>query len=249
MDGDVTREHYDRLAPSYDQNWAYSGEFVRWMTGCILARLQLTSSDLVLDLGSGTGLYARGLAQHAAAVVCADTSAQMLAQLPAGDRLIPVHASAQDIAASRAVLPCERYDAMLLKEVLHHVADPAGTVSGLAGLLRPGGRMLVVILPLTISYPLFAAALAEFARHQPDPAAIAAAMSSAGLRVTWNQEGFPLAFPAGRYLGMVRDRYMSLLSAFGDAALEAGVAEIAAAHPGELIEFTGTFAFVLGTVA
>src|ERR1022692_3201338 len=49
-----------------------------------------------------------------------------------------------------------------------------------------------------------------------------------------------------RYLGMVRDRYMSLLSEFSDADLEQGIAEIDERHPGELLEFGDRFAFVLG---
>ena len=36
MNGDVTRNHYERLTAGYDQNWAYSPEFLAWMTGCIL---------------------------------------------------------------------------------------------------------------------------------------------------------------------------------------------------------------------
>jgi SAM-dependent methyltransferase len=118
---------------------------------------------------------------------------------------------------------CERFDAMLLKEVLHHVAGPAQVIAGLARLLRPGGRMLVVMLPRTIGYPLFAAALAEFERHQPDPAHVAAAMEAAGLRAVHTEESFPLVFDTGRYRQMVRDRCMSPLAAFDDAALEAVV--------------------------
>jgi ribosomal protein S18 acetylase RimI-like enzyme len=62
-------------------------------------------------------------------------------------------------------------------------------------------------------------------------------------------QSFPLRFPAERYLQMVRGRYMSLLSYFDDAQLEAGVAEIRRAHPGETVAFTDTFVFVLGTAA
>jgi SAM-dependent methyltransferase len=138
------------------------------------------------------------------------------------------------------------FDAMLLKEVLHHVGDRAGVICGLARLLKPGGRMLVAMLPAQISYPLFAGALRVFAEHQPDPADIADQMRDAGLTAEVTQDSFPLVFPAERYLQMVRDRYMSLLSAFGDKELEAGVAEIRRDHPGERIEFTDTFAFVLG---
>ena len=249
MNGDVTREHYDRLAATYDENWAHSPEFIGWMTGCILERLRISGADLVADIGSGTGLFARGLAQHAAAVVCVDASAAMLAQVPAGERLITVTANVEDLAAGRVALPYERFDAMLLKEVLHHVDDRAAVISGLARLLRPGGRMLVVMLPTHISYPLFADALKLFTQRQPDPAGIAEAMRGAGLRAELTYESFPLIFDTERYLQMVRNRYMSLLSSFDDAQLEAGMAEIRRARLGEKLAFSDTLAFVLGTAA
>jgi SAM-dependent methyltransferase len=246
---DVTRDHYDRLAATYDENWAYDPDFVEWMTGCIVQRLQITDGDVVADIGCGTGLFARGLAQHAAAVVCVEPSAAMLAQVPASDRLIPVRASAEDLAAGRVALPHDGYDAVLLKEVLHHVGDRAAVIAALARLLRPGGRMLVAMLPTRISYPLFAAALKLFTDRQLDPADVADEMRSAGLEAELSNDSFPLSFPTERYLGMVRDRYMSLLSYFDDAQLEAGVAEIRRANLGERVEFTDTFTFVLGTAA
>jgi ubiquinone/menaquinone biosynthesis C-methylase UbiE len=246
---DVTQDHYDRLAATYDENWAYDQDFVEWMTGCILQRLRITAGDVVADIGCGTGLFARGLAQHAGAVVCVEPSAAMLAQVPADDRLIPVRASAEDMATGRVALPHDRYDAVLLKEVLHHVEDRAAVITGLTRLLRPGGRMLVAMLPTRISYPLFGAALKLFTDRQLDPADVADEMRSAGLEAELSYDSFPLSYPTERYLGMVRDRYMSLLSYFDDAQLEAGVAEIQRAHPGERVEFTDTFTFILGTAA
>ncbi len=245
----VTREHYARLAATYDQNWAHSPEFVAWMTGCIQQRLRITGADQVIDIGCGTGLYARELALDAASVVCADSSAPMLAQLPHDGRLTAVNASAEDLASGRVRLPAERFDAMLVKEVLHHVEDQGQVIGGLARLLKPGGRMLVAMLPATISYPLFASALELFTRQQPDPADIAAQMRAAGLEAELAYESFPLEFPAERYLQMVRDRHMSLLSHFSDAELEAGVAEIRRDHPGDQISFEDRFAFVLGVKA
>ena len=244
---DVTRDHYARLAARYDENWSHSPAYLEWMTGAIRQQLGLTGTQLLADIGCGTGLYSRRLAPYASAVACAGPSAEMLAQVPAGDRLIRVAASAQDLAAGRARLPHEGYDAILLKEVLHHVDDRAAVIGGLARLLRPGGRMLVVMLPAEISYPLFTAALRVFAARQPDPAEVAGEMDSAGLRAGVSYLAYPLAFPAERYLAMVRNRYMSLLSAFDDEQLEAGVAEIRAAHPDDEITFTDTFAFIVGS--
>lgn len=249
MNESVTRDHYARLAATYDENWAYSPAYLEWMTGCIRQQLDLTRTDLVADIGCGTGLYARRLAEHAQVVVCAEPSAPMLAQVPRDDRLIAVAASAEDLAAGRVKLPHDGYDAVLLKEVLHHVQDRAGVVAGLTRLLRPGGRMLVVMLPTEISYPLFAAALRTFTDQQPDPTDVARDMRDAGLQAEVTLQHFPLRFKTERYLQMVRNRYMSLLSMFDDEQLEAGVAEIRQAHPEDEVEFTDTFAFVLGTAA
>lgn len=247
MGRDVTRAHYDRLADRYDENWAYSPEFIRWMTDGILGRLSLSSRDLMLDLGCGTGLYSRGLGEHTGTVVCADPSPAMLEQLPADEGLIPLCAGAEDLAEGRITPPHDGYDAILLKEVLHHVADPPQVLAGLARLLRPGGRILVVMLPTTIDYPLFEAALTLFRERQPDPEDVATAMDRSGLRAELTYDAFPLTFTVERYTRMVRDRYMSLLSSFDDAEIEAGISEIRREHPGPEVHFLDRFAFILGT--
>lgn len=244
---DETQAHYDRLAPEYDQNWTYSSEFLEWMTGCIVDRLRLSSGDRVLDVGCGTGLYARRLVERTGCVVCVDPSAGMLEQVPGDPGLEAVQASAEDLASGRAVLPVDRFEAILVKEAIHHVADPAEVIEGLAGLLAPVSRLLIVMLPTSIDYPLFPAAHDRFRELQPDPEVIAAAVADVGLEVSLFYDDFPLRFPTERYLTMVRNRYLSLLSLFDDEELAAGVAEIRHRHPGPQVEFRDRFAFVLGT--
>ncbi|MGB8230807.1 MAG: class I SAM-dependent methyltransferase [Pseudonocardiaceae bacterium] len=240
-----TQAHYDRLAPVYDQNWAYSPDFLEWMSGCILARLRVEPGDRVLDVGCGTGLYARRLAEHAELVVCVDPSARMLEQLPDRPRLVAVQASAEDLVVGSTLL-VDRFEAILVKEAIHHVTDRGAVIGGLARLLAPGGRLLVVMLPTRIDYPLFQAAHDRFRKLQPDPEAIATAMVEAGLAVELSYDEFPLVFPTERYLAMVQDRYMSLLSTFDDEEVDAGVEEIRRRYPGGRVEFKDRFAFVLG---
>ena len=159
-----TRAHYDRLAPVYDQNWAYSPGFLEWMSGCILAHLRVQPGDRVVDVGCGTGLYARRLAERTGSVVCVDPSARMLDQIPDDPRLVVVQASAEDLASGSTLLPGDRFEAILVKEAIHHVADRGAVISGLATLLAPGGRFLIVMLPTSIEYPLFQAAHDRFVR-------------------------------------------------------------------------------------
>jgi len=249
-EGDLT-SHYERLAGRFDANWAYSDAFVSWMAGRICERLEPRDGDRVLDAGCGTGLYARGLALRAGSVVCADTSAAMLRQLPAGGQFVPVCASVEDVASRRAALPYGQFDAVLAKEVLHHVphAGRREALSGLAGLLAPGGRLLVVMLPPAIGYPLFGAALRRYERRPTDPAEVGAVLTGAGLRVDVTYDSFPLALAKERWLAMVAERYMSLLAGFSDEELRAGIEEIGACFPGPVLEFEDRFAFVLGTAA
>lgn len=189
----------------------------------------------------------RGLLERTDEVVFIGPSAKMLDQLPGDDAYIPVHGSAEDIIADRARLPYEQFDAILVKEAIHHVKERRRVLNGLAGLLAPGGRLLVVMLPTHIDYPLFDRALAIFDEHQPDPRDVASAMEDSGLQVDLAYESFPLSFPKARYLRMVRNRYISLLSMFDDEELEAGIREIDERHPEDPLQFPDRFAFVLGT--
>ncbi|MBL7498746.1 class I SAM-dependent methyltransferase [Frankia sp. CNm7] len=229
------------------------------MTGQIASALALTAADRIADVGCGTGLFARRLVElvrPAAPVLCVDPSEGMLSQLPDDPGLVPVQASAEQLARrpeeSRVPvrLPSRgSLTAVVVKEAIHHVAaeDRSWVVAGLAGLLAPGGRLLVVMLPTTIGYPLFDAALERFTQLQPNPEDIAGFMRAAGLTASVAYQEFELAIPKDRYLAMVRDRYMSLLASFSDAEIDAGVADIDAHHPGPVLVFPDRFAFVLGT--
>jgi hypothetical protein len=71
-------------------------------------------------------------------------------------------------------------------------------------------------------------------------------VSDSGLETELTYDGYQLSFPKGRYLAMVRNRYMSLLSGFTDAELEQGITQIRERYPGDRLEFPDTFAFIRG---
>jgi SAM-dependent methyltransferase len=241
-----TAGHYERLAGRYDANWAYSPAYIAWMTGRIVAHGSIGAKDAVADVGCGTGLYACQLAAVVGQVTGADPSQAMLDQVPVGSGVTPLLASAQDLASGRVRLPGETADVIVMKEAVHHIPadERARTLRGLAGLLRPGGRIVIAMLPTRIGYPLFTAALERFEAGQPDPGDIAGMLADFGLSAQVTYEGYELEIPADRYLAMVRDRYMSLLSEFTGKEIEDGIAEIRERHPGDVLTFTDRFAFI-----
>lgn len=113
--------------------------------------------DCAADIGCGTGLYTPMIRSRAKRVVGVAPSARMLAQLPDEADVLPVQASMEDVASNHRVLPNTTFDAILVKESIHHVdsTDRAAVLSDLAGRLQPSGRLMVVMLPTRISYPLF----------------------------------------------------------------------------------------------
>ncbi|AVH59034.1 MULTISPECIES: class I SAM-dependent methyltransferase [Streptomyces] len=245
------RGHYEELAAEYDEHWIYGPDHVPWMSGRIAAALRLDPTDRIADIGSGTGLFAKEVAKHLRPrhpVLCVDPSEAMLRQLgtPPPADLTPIVASAEDIAEGSTRLPYEQLDAMWLKESVHHVADPARTLRGLADRLAPGGRLLVVMLPASIQYPLFEAALARFEELQPDPALIEGHLRAAGLEAGLSYVEHELRIDRDKYFGMVRARYMSLLSTFSESEIEKGIDEMRVAHSEPVLAFPDRFAFVLG---
>ncbi|WP_308405091.1 methyltransferase [Streptomyces sp. B93] len=245
-----TGAHYEALAGEYDELWVYRPEYVPWMSARIAEALRLGVGDRVADIGTGTGLFAQEIARQVRPrqpILCVDPSQAMLSQIaPSPDTLTPLLASAEDVAERRVTLPYDQLDAVFMKESVHHLADQAGTLRGLADWLAPGGRLLVVMLPTTIQYPLFQAALDRFEELQPDPADIVEHLRAAGLEADLGYVEHELRIDKERYLRMVRARYMSLLSTFSDGEMEGGLEEMRAAHPEAVLTFPDRFAFVLG---
>lgn len=242
--------HYDRLAENYERFWVGREKYVTWMTARIAHWIDPAAGARMIDIGGGTGLFLRKLIDFASPstpILCADPSQGMLDAIPPDPRIRPVLGAAEQIASGEVALPYEQVDAIVLKEVIHHVADIPNTLKGLAQLLAPGGRILVVSLPPVLEYPLFTAALERFAAGQPEPDDIADAMRQAGLEVTSSIEEFPVSISRAHWLSLVAGRAMSVLSTFTDSELDAGLAEIRARHPEPTLNWTDRFGFIMGT--
>ena len=113
-----------------DQHWGLDPEALRPLTG-----------RRAVDVGCGAGLLAEPLSRLGAEVTAIDAAPENIA-------VAKVHAEKQGLAIDYRTggieaLAGEQYDLVTSMEVIEHVADPAAFIVGLAGLLAPGGIMIL----------------------------------------------------------------------------------------------------------
>ena len=114
----------------------------------IVAALGLTPGMAVADIGAGTGLFTRLMAEKVGAkgkVYAVDISAEFLAHIAAeakklGRKQIVTLRGDQETTN----LPRGSVDLVFLSDVYHHLERPQQVLASLREALKPGGRLVVV---------------------------------------------------------------------------------------------------------
>lgn len=148
----------------------------------------------ILDVGCGAGLLCEPLARRGAVVTGIDAATKNIAAAR-------VHAANEGLAVdyrsgdpSAALQKGERFDVVLLLEVVEHVADVAAFVTQAIGHVAAGGLLIVSTIDRTLKSLLFAIVGAEYlfrilprGTHQwrrfVRPAELKEVVVSAGLRL------------------------------------------------------------------
>jgi 2-polyprenyl-6-hydroxyphenyl methylase/3-demethylubiquinone-9 3-methyltransferase len=149
----------------------------------------------ILDIGCGAGILSEPLARLGAQMVGADPAEENIAAAQAhaqeSDITIDYRATtAEDLAASK-----ERFDVVLVMEVVEHVTDVQAFVATSASLVKPGGLMIAATLNRTLKSFALAIVGAEYVlrwlprgTHQWDkfvtPNELELAFEHGGLQIT-----------------------------------------------------------------
>ena len=240
MSNSIT-EHYRNISHQYDKLWSYSPKFITTIAQKICDRLQAKPSDRIVDLGGGTGLYAKAiddLLTPDCKIVCVDPSQEMLDRVNS-DRIETI---CQDAISFTEQLG--NYNKVFMKEAIHHIAEKDKLFGNVYQKLPKEGIFILILLPPKIEYPLFASALKIYEQNQPDYRDLVMQMEKTGFNVTVEMVDYPLAIDRDRYLHMVKMRYMSLFSRFTDAELGQGIEEIKTKYPDNIFRFNDRFVFL-----
>ena len=238
-------EHYDNLSNEFNRFWNYSNSFVASLTADIRHYLDLKSGDVFVDIGCGTGLYTLKLVDGVVPelkTICVDVSSRQLQNIPDKPGLVKVLSDAYDFAKAPG-----KFDKILLKEVMHHVKKKDELIKELCRSLNISGRVLIIISPVKVNYPLFRKALSIRNKGRSIKRLLVKAMTDEGLTVEVYRKKYQVKIEKERYFEMVRGRYMSFLSSLSDDELSLGVKEMEKVFSTlEHVVFFERYIFILG---
>ena len=224
--------HYDAVAEAYgDAEFYRRGAYRDWQVGLVRAALG-DATGAVADIGGGDGAFARDVLPAATFLEVVEPSAAMADSAPAPAIAANTVFSRRDAAAWAAADDDgdrRAFDAVLLKEVVHHVGDRAAFwAAARANRVASRGRVVVVTRPATaIDYPLWDAARDVWAANQPAEETLTSELAAAGFAdVAATLEAYPMKMPLDRWLSLVRGRVWSTFSHFTDAELDAAVESV-----------------------
>lgn len=116
----------------------------------------------IIDIGCGGGLLSESLARFGASVVAIDAEADSI-------RIAEAHAREEGLTIAYRCATAEelqregmRFDAVVTMEVIEHVADLPAFMHAAAGLVRPGGALIVATLNRTLKSLALAKVAAEY---------------------------------------------------------------------------------------
>ena len=241
-----SKKHYKNIANIFDDLWSYSPEYTKFITQEIIKHLHLKSTDSLVDIGCGTGIYSQKILrqiQLQQPIICVDASAEMLKEIPKNSQL-----KTMEMDGVRFSKQPGTYNKIFLKEAIHHIEEKIILFQNLYQRLTPGGIFLLLLWPPDIEHPLFVKALELFKKSQPHYQELINLLQQVGFVTDMDMVEYSLELPRNKYFEMVENRYVSTLSEFNDAELALGLKEIEEKYQDKpMLKFNDRMVFIAAT--
>ncbi len=235
---------YARLAPDYDAARGDDRVDREYWLPALVAAGRLGPGQRVLDLGAGTGRFARLIGEFAR-VVALDLSPEMLARARTKGTFPLVRADAHALP-----FRADAFDSSLIVMVLHQLADVPRALREVARVSRRAAIATTDMRARTLGIleEAFPSLLPIDRSRFPPIEAIVAALRAAGYpRVDVEVRPYRRTLTVAQELERVRRKYISTLDLLPPGEFERGVAflerELPRRYP-EGFETTASFTFV-----
>ncbi len=153
--------------------------------GRVIETLQLTGGSVVAEIGAGDGALTLAIARHVGAdghVFTTELGRERVAALREAVRTSGLsNVDVLDAHRARTNLPQACCDAIVMRDVYHHLDDPAAMNASLLASLRPGGLIAVLDFePRTGSESASPAGRSSDGRHGVGRATVVEELTAAG---------------------------------------------------------------------
>ncbi len=240
------RTDYEAAAAAYARNRAVHPGVV----ADLIREAGLHAGSRVLDVGCGTGNYARALQEATGCAISGvEPSNQMRQRAESAATWTALAAGSAEVLP----FPESSFDLVYSTDVIHHVGDRNAYFAGASRVLAPGGRIATVTdsrqdiarrRPLSNYFPE-TAAIEE--RRYPTITTLRSEMAAAGLTGI-HETHVELEYPLADIRGY-RERAYSSLLLIPDAALARGVARLEEDLQAGPIAALSLYTLVWGTTA
>ena len=228
-DADIQQHHYKEASVNYHSAFFHSGEYESWQLDIILKHLDLSENDRLADIGGGTGRFASLIYEKSGLkypVTCVDPSADMLQQAAKSKGVTTICSDAVKFSLKPNDI---LYDRILMKEVVHHLAEKElkTTFSALQNKLTNDGSLVICTRPHGVDYPFFQKAHAVWKKNQPPKEHYVSLLEKNGFIVSSvSVHNYPATLNIDWWINMIRNRFWSTFSEFDDEELGKGIDEI-----------------------
>lgn len=142
MDVNRVREFFDQAAREWDS--MRSAWYDERVIEELAVRVRVAPTMTVLDLGTGTGFVAAGLAHRVRNVIAVDNSPAMLSVAKQNLGRLAIE-NVELIEGEVDSVPCpdDSVDAAVANMVLHHAGEPGAMIREMARVTKPGGWVAI----------------------------------------------------------------------------------------------------------
>jgi len=142
VSSDDVKAFFEKASVDWDQ--MRSSFYNSGVIDALASRAAITTTGTVVDVGTGTGFVAAGLAPRAGTVIGVDNSPAMLAVAADNLRRLGIENVVLRVGELDALpLADDSVDAAVANMVLHHALEPGAMLAEMARVVRPGGVVAV----------------------------------------------------------------------------------------------------------
>jgi ubiquinone/menaquinone biosynthesis C-methylase UbiE len=142
VDSADVKAFFERVSAEWDQ--MRSSFYNEAVIDALAERAEVNERARVVDVGTGTGFVACGLAPRAMSVVGVDSSPAMLAVAAGNVQALGLtNITLTDGSVDALPLADDSVDAAVANMVLHHAEDPTIMLTEMARVVRPGGMVAI----------------------------------------------------------------------------------------------------------